>query len=360
MVDTMKVSLTDFEVDLHKLKEVSEDCFGVKQRTLTTQEAIQGKDEYTDLLFYDKNGIPCFGEKAFYNSETCNVDIYNGLATVQFSAPKVATGNNYYTANKAETQLALKQVESHLSEGGIHCNLKEGNLIRLDLTQTAETEFPFRTYMPVLHLLEGKRAKEKRAYQAQTMLWGNSMIQACCYDKIAEMQTHKLETSMFPENSFRAELRLLKKKKVQSSLHLESAGELVKYWSEVREQRQSLLKDLLFKTAPEDFHGMLASSAEKMLQAYCSTEKRNWFNTMLKDYGLLTLIRAVDTETIVLLYREEQEKKGYNSRVVSMSCSRLRRQIQKSLSGVMESLEVEKIPYSQLYTELYNKVIKVA
>lgn len=363
MIDTVKLSMTDFEIDLHKLKKASdiEGCsFGIKQRTLTTEEAIQGRNELSDFLFYDRSGIPCFGEKAFYNSETCNVDIYNGLSVVQFSAPKVVTGNNYYTSSKAETQLALQQVESYLSENGIHCNLQDSNVIRLDLTQTAETDFPFKTYMPVLQLLEGKRAKDKRAFQAQTMLFGNSSIQACCYDKIAEMKTHKLETAMYPENSFRAELRLLNKRKVQSSLHLESAKEVINHWAEVKDQRQSLLKDFLFKTAPEDFNGMLASSVEKMLQAYCSTDKRNWFNTMLKDFGLLTLLKAVETETIIKLYREELERKGMERRVVSASTSRLRRQIQKSLSGVMESLEVETIPYRQLYTELYNKVVNAA
>ncbi len=361
MVDTMKLSFTDFEIDLLAMEKASEHediYFGIKQRTLTPAEAIHGTVE--DLLFYDRNKIPCFGEKAFYNSPVCNVDIYGGLATVQFSAPKVATGNNYYSAGKAETKLSLQQVEKHLSESGIHTDLQGANLIRLDMTKTAETEFPFKTYMPVLGLLEGKRAKEKRAYQAQTMLWGNSSIQACCYDKIAEMQTHQLDTSMFPNNSFRAELRLLNKRKVQSTLRIQTAEDLLLHYAEVKEQRQQLLKDFLFKTSPEDFHGMLTSSVEKMVRAYISTEKSWWFQNLLKDFGLLTLLRNVEVETLLQLYREEKEKAGMDRRAVSASTSRLRRQIQKSLGGVMESLEVEKIPYRQLYEELYNKVVMVA
>jgi hypothetical protein len=362
MIDTIKISTVDFEIDLEKLRksEAKEGySFGAKPSIQTAQE-VQAGTKNQSLIFIDKYGTPCYGKSAHFNAPKYKVDIYNGRIVIQFSSPKIATGSNYYTSTKAEYEHSLKKVEQDLKEQGILTSLPSSNLSRLDLTTTEQMDHNFSTYMPVLNMLNGTRAKNKRQYHAQTMQWDNSQYQVCCYDKLAEIQSYEpgANISQYPQNSFRTELRLLNSKKIQTTLGISTAQEVYRNYDEIKGYRSQLLHDYVFKTEPKDFNDMLTGSIENMVKAYASTGKRNWFDYLTKDYGLFNLMKYTDTQELVNIYKAELEKKGmHTTESIRVQCIRMKKRIENKASTLMESLTVQNIPYRDLYLEIYKKFV---
>ncbi len=364
MVDTVSLSFTDFEINLKKICEAegkNRISAGLKKASQSTDSMIQGIDNQP-LLFVDKEGIPCNGSGYYINAiqENFNIDIYPGRATARFSVPKVLTGKNYYTASGLETLQALKTVENKLSEIGMKTSLQTADITRIDLTKTVETDYSFKNYIPILAMLEGKRATDKRQYQAETLQWGNTQLQVCCYDKIKEMLFHKENISSYPANSFRAELRLLNKRKVQASLGINKGAEIAFKYNELKERRLSILKDFVFKVQPQDFTDIIINNAEKLIFAYALSDNRNWLQCLFKTYGQTTLIKEIGTENFIEIYRNALRVKGYNTDSIKSMVSRARKQVENRLPDIWESLEIDKIPYSQLYNEIYQKVLKAA
>lgn len=361
MIDTIRLSVTGYDVDINRLNDTQGKggYFGIKQRPLTPQEIMHGRRPQDDYLFTDTSGTQCHGQNAYYNSNTCNLDINKDKGMlVQFCVPKVTTGGNYYTADKQETRQAFDTVQTHLSDHGIRCNIQEGKVSRLDLTKTVETDHSFSTYLPVLQLLDGKRAKDKRSYQAETMLFGNRSIQVCCYNKIAELHSQGLDTSPYPANSFRAELRLLKGRKVHDSLGIATGNDLINHWDNLEDQRQTLLKDFLFRVSPGDFDKKgTVGSVEDMIKAYSESLGKSWISDMTRNYWISSVLQIVDSDTLISIMRVAYERRGMDKRTISASISKLRRQIRQASPGVMQTLESNRIPYSQLYTELYHKIV---
>lgn len=362
MIDTIKISTVDFEIDLEKLgtAEAKEGYnFKVEPCSQTAQEVIAGTRNLK-LIFIDKHGTPCYGKYAYFNAPKYKVDIYQGRIVIQFSSPKIATGSNYYTSTKAEYEHSLQWVEQDLKEQGILTSLPSSNLSRLDLTTTEQMDHNFSTYMPVLNMLNGTRANDKTQYHEETMLWGNNQYKVCCYDKIAEIQSKYPGTniSQYPQNSFRTELQLRNSKKIQTTLGISTAQEVYKNYDEIRGYRSQLLHDYVFKTEPKDFNDMLTGSIENMVKAYASTGKRNWFSSLKNDYGLYQIMRFTEIEELVNIYRTELIKRGtHTAESIRVQTIRMKKSIENQAATLMESLTVQNIPYRDLYLEIYKKFV---
>ena len=363
MIDTLRLSFTDFEINMNKMNqkttENTESKFGVNLKQSSAKDVITGNTEQ-ELLFIDTDHVPCYGKKAWINTKDFNVDLYNGLCVVQFSAPKVLTGSNYYTSSREETRQSIQKVERDLHDMGVHTSLESANVIRTDLTNTIQTDYPISTYMPVLSMLNGKRARDKRQYAAQTMLWGNTQIQVCCYDKIAEILSYEPAANIrqYPQNSFRTELRLMNSKKIKTTLGISTAKEVYKNYDEIKGYRSQLLHEYVFKMQPEDFDDMLTGSIENMVKAYASTGKRNWFSYLKNDYGLYQLMKYTEIEDLVSIYKTELVKRGtHTAESIRVQGIRMRKSIEKQAATLMEGLTVKNIPYRELYLEIYKKFV---
>jgi len=362
MIDTIRISNVDFELDLAKLEKAEAKegySFGAKPSILTASEVLEGSKNLS-LIFIDKHGTPCYGKTAHFNAPKYKVDIYNGRIVIQFSSPKIATGSNYYTSTKAEYEQSLHKVEKDLKEHGILTSLPSSNLSRLDLTTTENMDHKFSTYMPVLSMLSGTRAKNKRQYQAQTMQWDNSQYQVCCYDKIAEILSYEPAANIrqYPQNSFRTELRLMNSKKIKTTLGISTAQEVYKNYDEIKGYRSQLLHEYVFKMQPEDFDDMLTGSIENMVKAYASTGKRNWFSYLKNDYGLYQLMKYTEIEDLVSIYKTELVKRGtHTAESIRVQGIRMRKSIEKQAATLMEGLTVKNIPYRELYLEIYKKFV---
>jgi len=364
MIDTLRLSFTDFEINMNKMNqkttENTESKFGVNLKQSSAKDVITGNTEQ-ELLFIDTDHVPCYGKKAWINTKDFNVDLYNGLCVVQFSAPKVLTGSNYYTSSREETRQSIQKVERDLHDMGVHTSLESANVIRTDLTNTIQTDYPISTYMPVLSMLNGKRARDKRQYAAQTMLWGNTQIQVCCYDKIAEILSYnpRANIKQYPQNSFRTELRLLSKKKVQSSLEIKTGAEIYKHWDNIKEAKVKILKDFLFKSEPDEYRDSLLRDIGTKFNHFAETGERNWLNKFLYSFAIAGLMNQVTTQELAEMYRNILITKDRKDTTIYASVSRFKVKFEADLFAnlALFSEEDETYTYADLYQEIYTKVL---
>jgi len=364
MIDTLKLSFTDYEVKMYDLnKAILENIsssFGVKLQSSCVMDVIEGNTEQK-LLFIDTDGVPCYGKQAYLNTKDFNVDLYNGLCVVQFSAPKVLTGKNYYTSSREETRQSIQKVQRDLSKYGIKTNLENANVIRVDLTNTIQTKYTMSTYMPVLSMLNGKRAKDKRQYNAQTMLWGNTQIQVCCYDKIAEILSYDpgANIEQYPQNSFRAELRLLSKKKVQSSLEIKTGAEIYKHWDNIKESRENILRDFIFKTEPDSFRDYIFQDVSRTFTYYAMSGSRYWLREFFYTSGLVGVLKEISVEEMAEIYRNILIEKGSTDGYIYKAVSTFKKKVENDLVAHLSNFgsPENKYTYAELYEEIYTKVL---
>ncbi len=342
MLDTLKLSLTDYEIGESANLDVQPSTFNA-----ATGE-IQGRYP----LWRRGSGF-VEGARAFHNSDDFNVTVqpFNSLEPqsigchVQFSVPKVATGSNYLPADFGATVSALKTIESELKSIGINTNIQTAAISRLDACRTIHPSEPYEAYHPVLQLLRGTRMA-KRDY-GTTFLWHNTVQQVCVYDKREEMKRHKRNVTHLPKNSVRFEHRMLKARKVRDVLGFGSVADLLVGFEQVQVGYKSALEKQLFRHSPAEVELLTTRDIENELRAFACSRY------FIQDWLLARAIAQLGEDRHAFLRAVENVS---TSRKTHM---RMRKKIEKM---EMDALSLQLVAPSkhtlgELYRELEREVL---
>lgn len=286
MIDTLKLSLTDYKV--------SSDADLIVQPP--TRNNATGEMGGNFNLWRSGSGY-VEGSKAFHNAEEFNVTIKPGhspqgdsvLCMVQFSVPKVADGSNYHPTDEKGAVRALEAIEARLKGIGIKTNVRSSKLSRLDAFKNAEAEESFESYHPVLSML-GPRRMPKRDY-GTTFLWQNTLQEICVYDKREEMSRAKVALEGVAEHPLRFEWRLLKGRKVREALGgISTVADLLAGYDHVGQSYVATMEKHLFRASVRDITSLTARSILDQFTALKQAKKRYWFDDWLKARGLAAVI----------------------------------------------------------------------
>jgi hypothetical protein len=277
MIDTLKVSLSDYEITSDADIVVQPSNFNAATGEMTGNYPLW----HTGSRYVE-------GARAFHNSEMFNLTIKPVRPTepdkmgcfVQFSVPKVATGSNYYPTDKAGTVDALKTIQKELKSIGVKTNLKDASLSRVDTFKTVQATEPYQTYHGVLGMLQGQRMA-KRDY-GTTFLWSNTQQEICVYDKLAEMQQRKCDVSRLPGNSIRFEHRVLKARKVRETFGMRSVNDLVKLHQTLSDSYRDVMEKQLFKFSVKEVELFTAGQIEAELSRIMRVSSTGSFGRWLQ------------------------------------------------------------------------------
>jgi hypothetical protein len=345
MIDTLRLSLTDYKISPGANLTVQPSL-----RNNATGELISNHPLWHDGADYME------GSKAFHNGEDFSVTLKPLSQSepgsigclVQFSVPKVATGDNYHATDYKGTAAALATVEKYLRDVGVQTNIKTASLSRLDAFKTVTADEPYQAYHPLLAMLPGQRMKPTD--YGSTFLWKNKEQEICVYDKVAEMESRRVSVLKVPANSLRFEFRMLKARKVRDMLGMRSAGDLLDGYDHVRTVYHQHLHKQLFQRSISDVAVLTARQFEEQLRYYKDDlGKRFWCNDYLMAAGMRAL--AADADAL-----KQAAKKVSGNRVTA---ARVCRQIDAARLDAV-ALEVRapcKRPLCELYDELKSKVL---
>jgi len=346
MLDTVKVLVPEYDIASNSSLEVQPARFNAG-----TGEVLNEFD-----LFKTATGKKFKGSRAFLNTELFNLDIKpysftpSGTACfLHFSVPKVHYGENYYSVGEEGTEAVFKLVEQELRKHGFYCNLQEAQLSRIDTFKNIEPSEPFETYSALFSLLNASR-RIKRSF-GTTYMVTNTQQEFCVYDKLKEMQLHKLDTSGFP-NTMRFEHRLLNKNKINSIVGFTQVADLFKGgYAVIKDKQKESWKKNLFKYEVEEVIQLGSKQLAQEMQCFESKHGSRWFSYFLKAYGAFHLAQFAGIEVVekALLEMEAERTKVW----------RMKKTLEEAEQELLfyRNEPVSKKTYASLYTELKEKVL---
>lgn len=345
MIDTLKVRLSDFEV------KAGADLMVVHPAT----DFSTGETGAVHPLFR-VNGSTVLGSKAFHNGLDFNVTIQNVVKDspadvecfVQFSAPKVASGENYHLADALMSAKACTDIESRLSEMGIKTNVSNGFISRLDAAKNVSCSEPTPSYFPVLSMLSGKRMG-KRDY-GTTYLWGNKSHEICAYDKVTEMVNRKVSIEKVDPQTLRFEWRLLKAAKFKDATGMRTVSDVLSNYDHLGKCYRDAMENQLFSASVPEIQRLRASDIEQELSLFLERGDSCWWGAWLRASALKGVLLDYDTVlgAAVKVAKNRTE------------ASRIRRDFQKwrmDALALVESESPDRQNLSQLYGELKDKTL---
>lgn len=295
-IDTVKVHIKEYSIQDSSNIQVQPGRF-----TVGTGEKLS---EFP--LFRDNIGRQFIGSKAFLNNDKWNLTIqpnnYSPSGTgcyLHFSIPKLYYGDNYYSVGEEGSQTIFNQVEKELWENGIHTNLNNADLSRIDTFKNIQTLEPFSSYFSLFSLLKARRAVQ-RGY-GTTFLLSNSQREYCIYDKNVEMQNRGIEVSKYPNNTMRFENRMLNKRTIQNSYGFSTVKELFSGGYPVMKQKQlEQWEKNLFCYSVSEVVLLGSRQLEQEMKVFKEKFTRNWFEQFLKSYGSYYLAEVAGVEVVKL------------------------------------------------------------
>ena len=341
MLDTVKVFTTDFDVK--------------DDAKITIQPAsinYQTGEVNNRFLFRDSSGVDVKGSRAYINDDVFNFTVkpddmgLGVLGLLQFSPPKVLTGDNYYTLNDSQLLESFKVLQDRLDDSGIRVDLGACRVSRLDACRNAYTEYPFEVYAPLLQNITMAR-QERRDY-GSTYLWHNGQRQVCVYDKNVEVNNRKGDLSNYPDNTIRFEYRLLKGRSVKRATGIETISD-IKDTSTIREVYKKAMAKNIFKAGLQGVSSDNASGHD-IRQWYRDNAGRKWNYEYRQDLSAYRLLRDESLDALRADFESSYSDKKNARRALNDIVERARR-----YQLLMES--AEGITYADLYQELESKVL---
>ncbi len=235
------------------------------------------------------------GRKAYHNADDWNFTLQaHGplgdhviIPQISFSVPKLANGSNYEPADLKVTETALINAERELRRIGVHTNILDATLSRLDACKNVLTTEAFAAYAPVLARLQGTRMN-KRDY-GTTFLWENTQQEVCVYDKHEEMKRRKKNLARVPQNIVRFEHRLLKARKVRDVLGFGTVADLLIGFDEVKRGYVTGMEKQLFKYSPAEVEVVTMEDYACALKVFQRAGKRYFVDAYILAVGWLQI-----------------------------------------------------------------------
>jgi len=345
-IDTLKLHLKDYSISSNSNLQVQPSTY-----VIGSGEVIS---EFP--LFENAEGKKFRGAKAYLNTSRLNLTIQpftrcqeGTTCFVQFSIPKIHYGNNFYSVGEEGAQAVVSMVEKELWENGIHTNISDAGLSRIDTFKNIQPEEPFSSYYPLFSTLKARRALQ-RGY-GTTWLVNNTQQEFCIYDKIEEMKQRKVDISHYPAQAMRFEHRLLNRKKIESVYGFSSVSALFSGGYPVVKDRQiTEWKKSLFSHTVEEIIMIGSKQLEQEMRVFKETYNRNWFGYFLKCYGAYHLAQVAGVEVVRNALKEVEAERTLVWRAEKM-LEETKREIDllKKEEGSNKTLGV-------LYQELKEKV----
>jgi len=347
MLDTVKVYIPEYSIKADNNLE-----FQPARINAGTGEKL---NEFE--LFQTTSGRKFYGSKAMLNTEAFHLDLKpysfaeNGIACfLHFSIPRVHYGDNYYSVGEQGSHAVFNLVEQELLKNGFSCNLQEADFSRIDTFKNIEPEEPFETYSALFSLLNASR-KVKRSY-GTTFMVTNTQQEFCVYDKLKEMQLHKLDTSAFPE-TMRFEHRLLNKQKISARLGFTQVADLFKGgYAVIKDKQKESWKKNLFKYSVEEVIQLGSKQLAQEMEYFENSHGRNWFSYFLKSYGAFYLAQYAGTEVIEIALNHFEADR--------MKVYRMKKTLEEAERELLfyRKEPATKKTYATLYSELKGKVLE--
>lgn len=309
---------------------------------------LEGKEDLSgQTILFEVDNKSYIGKKAYINNEYFNLTIKPitfktaPLSIIQTSVPKLLFSSN---VEEIKTQKELKEavfgvLNEKLKEAGFITDLTRARLKRVDIVKNCLTEYPFHFYTNILRALK-MRGNNKRGYEYPTsFLKGNSNLELCLYDKVEEQrQKNIIKEEYLGKNILRAELRLLKHRKVRKSLNIITLEELLENYEGLGKYYKGFLEKSLFHIKEVQ---ALENNTIKELEYYAYNGGKYWVNNFLIHNGLKAL---KPYERIILEWVGKYKGKSSKSRLKSR---------------FLEVFEVETsgVPFEVLYNELREKLL---
>lgn len=357
MLDTFWLNINDYQVRRDNLFIAShkESCGTgelVSERLLWTYP--DGEEKYGNVAYLDtsryKNSLFNLDFREFKDKKFCQV---------RFSVPKIYYGKNYHSCDQRQTKQVVEAVGKQLAQVGLECNIEEADLSRVDIAKNIVTSGRFENYTPVFRTLKGYRSNEEVDY-GTTYRWSNSQRQVVVYDKLVEMQKHKVNTSGLPKNTMRFEVRWMKSPVSTKMLGVEKCGELLNNFDVLKQGYEADLKRGIFAHEPPSFEVVCQSDIESDFKLFRSITQRNWIGRYLETVGVKELIsKSGDIDRLRKLVYDSLRGSHEVKKVLT---SRVMKRIQMRLYDTMQLSNSKGSPKRlvDLYSELRDKVLLAA
>lgn len=330
MIDTLRINLIDPEIK--------------KSAPLVVQpgqiDYSSGKILNSSDLFIDSHGKIITGAKAFLNSDKFNLTINPTLiyeadpegrgklkkksfhriennlqpdlydwnfreeeqvkgVFVQTSLPRLLNQNNFKQLSKDQEYRAIKKLQEDLSIHGIETDINKAVLSRVDTFTNINTDLPFYSYSDLFNLMECSRLKQV-AWDDTSFLWRNKEQQIIIYDKIKELQSKDPELRTGKnKNVMRIENRLLKKRKIETSLKFLTVEELLDNYQDVKNFHKKEVEKKIFKYSFNDIKTLTENKIEAQLYFCKNNFGHKWLDGFLKMVGMRAIIEIGSVDFIL-------------------------------------------------------------
>ena len=199
-IDTLRIWLEDFQI--------------AENNAFTLTESIQPSGETSARPLYvvtgetEEEGRVVEATKAHCNTSKLQATLHGtSHLYVQTSLPKLLYATNTTELNQTwQIDLSLAALEKALMEIGVHADVYQAKISRLDVAHTVSLPMEVRKYSDTIRSLTFPRTSRQFYYSGA--IWKNKSRQLCIYDKTKE-QTGK------DSNLCRLEYRLMRGKAVE-------------------------------------------------------------------------------------------------------------------------------------------------
>ena len=272
-VDTIKLSTNDFHID-------ASSPIQVQPHTIS----LSGESEERTPLFRDSSGKEHFGQKAFLNSDKCQLTVKNGYLFIQTNINKLS---HYYQlqTDRSRRESDFRSLTHEVQEAGIDCDFDEMSVSRLDLCKQKPLQHTLRTYHTVFSALSAKRQMSRM--HGDTFLFMNKSRATQFYDKGAEQDIPDVQ------NLIRAETQLRNSKTVQRHTPFKTLSQVLRAETEeLTAIYNRQLQDTIFAKTKDDVDISQDLQLIKMLQ---ERYPRAFIDKYLSLIGIPELIRRYQT-----------------------------------------------------------------
>lgn len=309
---------------------------------------------------FDISGNAIMGRKAYANTDAIQVTIaprrHDGTPSlrVQASLARIAGGgDNSVPPSEAEMQEALRVMQRELDDLGVRASIDEARLSRCDIFRTTTATHALPRYAPVLRLLEGRYARDRREYgDSGAFLWASTRREHCLYDKASEARAKGVEVPAHMDglNVIRLESRWLKSGAIREGLPVGTASDLARsgMLDVLHEVYCRDVQNRVFRLTPgaaDDVVLVQAGELAEQLLMCRESGSRNWVGEWVRLHGLrhlATIPLGVVREALALADTPRATVKAWMDRLRDVA-------MLQPVQGLTST-------HAELYDELYHKL----